>query len=209
MNSGEITLEECVLQLKEMFPQLDEEIIMSALFENENNFETTLNALINFQSANAFEEKKFEKNEKEISLFGNNIASFGAVESMQATDDFYLDKKAIEEKRRSNSISMNVARPNQLNSAKSFPTDNRTSEEQNKSSYGSKNTNTSSSDKNGNNFNSFTTDTKSKKSFGQKFKSINYNLILFLLGWINDVFTKKEKAPKKSNDYSSVGQNDD
>ena len=177
MNSGEISLEECVLQLKEMFPQLDEEIIMSALFENEHNFETTLNALINFQSANAFEEKRIEKNEKEISLFGNNIASFGAVESKQATDDFYLDKKAIEEKRRSNSISMNVARPNQSNSANYFPSENRTSVEQNKSSFGGKNTNTSSSDKDMNNFNSTSTDPKSKKSFGQKFKSKNYNLI--------------------------------
>ena len=77
MNSGEISLENCVAQLREMFPNLDEEIILSALYENKNNFEATLNCLISFQSDTNFVENpqinEQSEQEKEISIFGNIV----------------------------------------------------------------------------------------------------------------------------------------
>jgi hypothetical protein len=73
MNSGTIGFEQGIRQLREMFPFLDEELIISALLENGNNFEATLNNLLSLQNDMQREAKKSVKteNEKEISLFNN------------------------------------------------------------------------------------------------------------------------------------------
>ncbi len=56
-----MTLGEALNTLKELFPNLEDEIIVSALIQNENNYEATLDALLFFTSN--------EKKEKELSLF--------------------------------------------------------------------------------------------------------------------------------------------
>jgi hypothetical protein len=61
MNEGMMTLGEALNTLKELFPNLEDEIILSALIQNENNYEATLDALLFFTSN--------EKKEKELSLF--------------------------------------------------------------------------------------------------------------------------------------------
>jgi hypothetical protein len=99
MNSGEISLEHCVAQLREMFPNLDEEIILSALYENGNNFEATLNCLINFQSDTNFVDQspqmnQREEQEKEISIFGNIVPKEQV--RQEGREDFFLDRKQIE-----------------------------------------------------------------------------------------------------------------
>jgi hypothetical protein len=61
MNEGEMTLDEALITLKELFPNLGDEIILSALIQNHNNYEATLDALLFFTSN--------DQKEKELSLF--------------------------------------------------------------------------------------------------------------------------------------------
>ncbi len=64
-----------ISQLREMFPDLEEGIILCVYIENDSNFEKTLNELLTYQTKHVKKiPKKMEKEnykEKEISIFNN------------------------------------------------------------------------------------------------------------------------------------------
>jgi hypothetical protein len=63
-----LSYEHCIKMLKDMFPELDEEILLSALFQNENKFENAINSLLAIQSEM---NKQIVTPQKEISIFSN------------------------------------------------------------------------------------------------------------------------------------------
>jgi hypothetical protein len=180
MNSGEISLENCVAQLREMFPNLDEEIILSALYENRNNFEATLNCLISFQSDTNFVENpqinEQSEQEKEISIFGNIVQKEQA--KNERGDDLFLDRKKIEAMKSgvSTYTGKTEYRTNN-NSTKKEETSNKN--DLNKNKRGSVDYSSKTNQNNGVSniavsdeiFSNSTQALNNKKSFGQKFKS--------------------------------------
>ncbi len=68
MNTDSVSYEQAIIQLKEMFPNFDYEIIMSALLQNNNSYEDTLNALLVMQADNL----DFVSSEQENVDSGNN-----------------------------------------------------------------------------------------------------------------------------------------
>jgi hypothetical protein len=190
MNSGEISLEHCVAQLREMFPNLDEEIILSALYENGNNFEATLNCLINFQCDTNFVDQspqmnQREEQEKEISIFGNIVPKEQV--RQEGREDFFLDRKQIEAMK--SGVSTYTGKT-EYNPSSTYMRKDDTSinKDLNKNKRGSVDYTSKSNDKNGVNsigisdetFSNSTQPLSNKKSFGQKFKS---KIIFFKLNF--------------------------
>lgn len=59
-------------QLKSMFPNMDDEIILQVILQNTGNFNKMIDILISFNSVNIVEEEKHQDgNNKELSLFSN------------------------------------------------------------------------------------------------------------------------------------------
>lgn len=77
MENNEMPMELVISQFREMFPDLDEGIILCAYIENDNNFEKTLNELLTYQTKHITSNKNSKKvvkeipKEKEISIFNN------------------------------------------------------------------------------------------------------------------------------------------
>jgi len=70
-----MSMDMIISQLREMFPDLDEGVILCAYIENDSNFEKTLNELLTYQTKhvnkNPKRKEKENTKEKEISIFNN------------------------------------------------------------------------------------------------------------------------------------------
>lgn len=90
MNEGMMTLGDAIETLRELFPNLNEEIILSALIQNQNNYEATLDALLFFNT-----NENIQTKEKEISLFENkNITPYYQDQTgAKKSDNFYQSEQ--------------------------------------------------------------------------------------------------------------------
>ncbi len=143
-----IALDKALLTLKQVFPNLSDEIILSALLQNENNYEATLDALLFFTSSEN-ENQSREKQEKELSLF-NQYSNPQFSYEMERN----IPKESI--RGGNNILPKNIASNNIL--PNNIPSNNKTP---------------SSTNKNKQNFNKVSIPKQEpleKKSFGQKFK---------------------------------------
>lgn len=72
MEPGKMRLNEGLEQLKNMFPKLDKDVILSVLVVNKYEVEKTIEVLLGFESPDGAEPDSINaEKDREISLFGN------------------------------------------------------------------------------------------------------------------------------------------
>jgi hypothetical protein len=114
-NSNKISFQKGVDELKQMFPNYEEDIIICVLLENDKVFEKAVDALL----AMHIEDKKVNKEEPEISIFSKKSSivdngSFNRKENIQTHDNKIIQSSKKEtvngkgdDKNKTNTLSVN------------------------------------------------------------------------------------------------------
>jgi len=124
MENNEMSMDMIISQLREMFPDLDEGVILCAYIENDSNFEKTLNELLTYQTKhvnkNPKRKEKENTKEKEISIFNNlqdnnfyknNIVTQNKIQPQQNQQNQQRNSSNVQSKKADNLVG-HVISPN-------------------------------------------------------------------------------------------------